>query len=151
MEFCSSAKRYLPFPLIWGHVTIQGDILVCSICLTLSRSSHSGVWSGNFWLSCDADSCGVLLRWVTWYWERLRVWLSRHWMGAWIVCPAIPPWSWFSLTFTFWGVSKNSWYSSCFSSLQLTSASLVEAWLFLQDCATSDDLCLVTLFFLLDY
>jgi len=151
MEFCSSAKRYLPFPLIWGHVTIQGDILVCSICLTLSRSSHSGVWSGNFWLSCDADSCGVSLRRVTWYWERLRVWLSRHWMGACIVCPAISPWSWFKLTFTFWGMSKNSWYSSCFWSLQLTSASLVEAWLFLQDCATSDDLCLVTLFFLLDY
>jgi len=53
---------------------------------SLSRSSHSGIWSGNFWLSCDADSCGVWLRRVTWYWERLRVWLSRHWMGACLVC-----------------------------------------------------------------
>jgi len=66
----------------------------------LSCSSHSGVWSGNFCLSCDADSCGVWLRQVIWYLERLRVWLSRHWWGACIVCPAIPPCSWFLMTFT---------------------------------------------------
>lgn len=41
MEFSSLAKRYLPFPVIWGHGTIQGDILVCSICLSLSLAPHT--------------------------------------------------------------------------------------------------------------
>jgi len=41
MEFSSSAKRYLPLPVIWEHVTIQGDILVCSICLSLSLVPHT--------------------------------------------------------------------------------------------------------------
>jgi len=40
MEFSSSAKKYLPLPVIWGHVTIQGDIPVCSTCLSLSLVTH---------------------------------------------------------------------------------------------------------------
>jgi len=126
-------------------------LLVPYFSVSLSHSSHSGVWSGNLWLSCDADSCGVWLRQVTWYLERLWVWFSRHWMGACLICPAIPPWSWFSLTFTLLRCGKSSWCSSWFWSLLLTTASLVEAWLLLQDCATSAVLCLVTFFFQVDY
>jgi len=144
-------RSIFPSQSFGDMVQFKGISLFVHMSQSLSRSSHSGVWSGNFWLSCDADSCGFSLRRVMWYWERLREWLSRHWWGACIVCPAIPPWSRFSLTFTLLRCGKSSWCSSWFWSLLLTSASLMEAWMFLLDCATSDDLCLVTFFFQLDY